>query len=172
MFMMLFFSGRYPAARAASPEDDCGQNPAGFTITKVMLSFNIARKSEFYSSKTGSARGPDDGRSFRSFLSTTELADRLNGAFHVFGRIRSALRRGRPRPARVDFLTTIDRMIFITLFLLLWLGIESAAVYYGEEQYGLSLKVVRQIDTVAGLATSIGYLLLAFIIIPVAVAAD
>ena len=58
-------------------------------------------------------------------------------------------------------------MIFITLFLLLWLGIESAAVYYGEERYGLSLKVVRQIDTVAGLATFIGYLLLlVFIIIP------
>ena len=68
---------------------------------------------------------------------------------------------------RVDFLTTIDRMIFITLFLLLWLGIESAAVYYGEERYGLSLKVVRQIDTIAGLSTFIGYLLLlAFIIIP------
>ena len=68
---------------------------------------------------------------------------------------------------RVDFLTTIDRMIFITLFLLLWLGIESAAVYYGEERYGLSLKVVRQIDTVAGLATFIGYLLLlVFIIVP------
>ena len=58
-------------------------------------------------------------------------------------------------------------MIFITLFLLLWLGIESAAVYYGEERYGLSLKVVRYIDTIAGLTTFIGYLLLlVFIIIP------
>ena len=58
---------------------------------------------------------------------------------------------------RVDFLTTIDRMIFITLGMLLWLGVESAAVYYGEERYGFSLTQVRTVGPIVGLSTLVGY---------------
>ena len=170
VFMMLFFSGKISEwlLHSYRPKMIVAKNPAGFTITKVMLSFNIARKSEFYLAKTTAPLAVlTTAGHFVHFLPTTELADRLNGAFTMFLAAFALLYVVGDHVPRVDFLTTIDRMIFITLFLLLWLGIESAAVYYGEERYGLSLKVVRQIDTIAGLATFIGYLLLlVFIIIP------
>ena len=170
VFMMLFFSGKISEwlLHSYRPKMIQAKNPAGFTITKVMLSFNIARKSEFYLAKTTAPLAVlTTAGHFVHFLPTTELADRLNGAFTMFLAAFALLYVVGDHVPRVDFLTTIDRMIFITLFLLLWLGIESAAVYYGEERYGLSLKVVRQIDTIAGLATFIGYLLLlVFIIVP------
>ena len=47
------------------------------------------------------------------------------------------------------------------------MGVESAAVYYGEERYGFSLTQVRTVDTIVGLSTLVGYgLLFVFIIIP------
>ena len=47
------------------------------------------------------------------------------------------------------------------------MGVESAAVYYGEERYGFSLTQVRTVDTIVGLSTLVGYgLVLVFIIIP------
>ena len=170
VFMMLFFSGKISEwlLHSYRPKMIVAKNPAGFTITKVMLSFNIARKSEFYLAKTTAPLAVlTTAGHFVHFLPTTELADRLNGAFTMFLAAFALLYVVGDHVPRVDFLTTIDRMIFITLFLLLWLGIESAAVYYGEARYGLSLKTVRHIDTIAGLATFIGYLLLlVFIIVP------
>ena len=170
VFMMLFFSGKISEwlLHSYRPKMIVAKNPAGFTITKVMLSFNIARKSEFYLAKaTAPLAVLTTAGHFVHFLPTTELADRLNGAFTMFLAAFALLYVVGDHVPRVDFLTTIDRMIFITLFLLLWLGIESAAVYYGEARYGLSLKTVRHIDTIAGLATFIGYLLLlVFIIVP------
>ena len=170
VFMMLFFSGKISEwlLHSYRPKMIVAKNPAGFTITKVMLSFNIARKSEFYLAKTTAPLAVlTTAGHFVHFLPTTELADRLNGAFTMFLAAFALLYVVGDHVPRVDFLTTIDRMIFITLFLLLWLGIESAAVYYGEARYGLSLKTVRHIDTIAGLGTFIGYLLLLiFIIIP------
>ena len=46
------------------------------------------------------------------------------------------------------------------------MGVESAAVYYGEERYGFSLTQVRTVDTIVGLSTLVGYgLLFVFILL-------
>ena len=150
------------------PKMIVAKNPNGFTITKVMLSFNIARKSEFYLAKvTAPLAVLTTAGHFVHFLPTTELADRLDGAFTMFLAAIALLYVVGDLVPRVDFLTTIDRMIFITLGMLLWLGVESAAVYYGEERYGFSLTQVRTVDTIVGLSTLVGYgLVLVFIIIP------
>ena len=46
VFMMLFFSGKISEwlLHSYRPKMIVAKNPAGFTITKVMLSFNIARR--------------------------------------------------------------------------------------------------------------------------------
>ena len=170
VFMWFFFSGTISEwlLHSYRPKMIVAKNPNGFTITKVMLSFNIARKSEFYLAKvTAPLAVLTTAGHFVHFLPTTELADRLNGAFTMFLAAIALLYVVGDLVPRVDFLTTIDRMIFITLGMLLWLGVESAAVYYGEERYGFSLTQVRTVDTIVGLSTLVGYgLLFVFIIIP------
>ena len=82
-----FFSGKISEwlLHLYRPKMIVAKNPAGFTITKVMLSFNIARKSEFYLAKTTAPLAVlTTAGHFVHFLPTTELADRLNGAFTMF----------------------------------------------------------------------------------------
>ena len=123
VFMWFFFSGTISEwlLHSYRPKMIVAKNPAGFTITKVMLSFNIARKSEFYLAKTTAPLAVlTTAGHFVHFLPTTELADRLNGAFTMFLAAIALLYVVGDHVPRVDFLTTIDRMIFITLGMLLW----------------------------------------------------
>ena len=123
VFMWFFFSGTISEwlLHSYRPKMSVAKNPAGFTITKVMLSFNIARKSEFYLAKvTAPLAVLTTAGHFVHFLPTTELADRLNGAFTMFLAAIALLYVVGDHVPRVDFLTTIDRMIFITLGMLLW----------------------------------------------------
>ena len=123
VFMWFFCSGTISEwlLHSYRPKMIVAKNPAGFTITKVMLSFNIARKSEFYLAKTTAPLAVlTTAGHFVHFLPTTELADRLNGAFTMFLAAIALLYVVGDHVPRVDFLTTIDRMIFITLGMLLW----------------------------------------------------
>lgn len=132
-FLMMFFSGQINEWELHSYTTgvSSSKNPAGFTLTLVSVQFNIVRRYPYYLSKIVV---PLCFLAVCShlihFLPCSELGDRLANTFTMFLAAFALLYVVGETVPRVDFLTTIDRIIYLSLFVLCWLGLESSVLYY------------------------------------------
>ena len=135
-FLMMFFSGQINEwlLHSYTTSVSSSKNPAGFTLTLVSVQFHLVRRYQYYLTKIVV---PLCFLAVCShlihFLPCAELGDRLANTFTMFLAAFALLYVVGETVPRVDFLTTIDRIIYLSLFVLCWLGLESAILYYLEQ---------------------------------------
>ena len=135
-FLTTFFDGRIPEwhLHSHSSERTCAKHAAGFTITNVSLKFHLQRKWQYYLIKVVAPLVVlTVGTHLVFAISCSELADRLSNVFSMYLAAFALLYVVGDLVPRVDFLSLIDRILFLTLLTLLWIGIESVAVHRYDE---------------------------------------
>ena len=91
------------------------------------------------------------------------MADRINGAFTMFLAAFALMYVVSENVPRLDFLTCIDMVIYLTIMCLLSLAIESAVVYLIHEHY--SEQLARKLDIGLGVGIACTYLMAVGVII-------
>ena len=105
-------------------------NPAGFTLTQVGVKFNLVREYQHYLTKIVTPLSVlAINAHLIHFLPVTSLTDRMANTFTMFLAAFALLYVVGDTVPPLDCLTNIDRIIFHTLLVLSWLGLESAIVY-------------------------------------------
>jgi len=122
-FIMMFWNGAINEWDLHSYSTQVLQkpSPAGFTMTLVQVRFHIIRAYTYYLVKTVVPLIVLTVASHLVILiPPSDIADRLACAFTIFVANFALLYVVGEHVPRVDFLTKIDRIVFLTLFMLLW----------------------------------------------------
>lgn len=136
--LLMFFGGGISEWRleACSTRTSTMKNPAGFTLTVLAVKFHISRKYSYYIAKVIVPLVVLTVTTHLVHLIEPHLlADRIANTFTMFLAAFALLYVVGEHVPHVDFLTTIDRLIFVTLAVLLWVGIESTLVWFVAVHY-------------------------------------
>ena len=131
--LLMFFGGGISEWRleACSTRMTTAKNPAGFTLTVLAVKFHISRKYSYYITKVIVPLVVLAVTTHLVILIEPHLlADRVANVFTMFLAAFALLYVVGEHVPHVDFLTTIDRLIFVTLGVLLWIGVESTLVWH------------------------------------------
>ena len=137
-------------------------NPAGFTLTQVGVKFNLVREYQHYLTKIVTPLSVlAINAHLIHFLPVTSLTDRMANTFTMFLAAFALLYVVGDTVPPLDCLTNIDRIIFHTLLVLSWLGLESAIVYHLDEHgYAQAVWLDHALAGVSIVYSLLGFLLL------------
>ena len=137
-------------------------NPAGFTLTQVGVKFNLVCEYQHYLTKIVTPLSVlAINAHLIHFLPVTSLTDRMANTFTMFLAAFALLYVVGDTVPPLDCLTTIDRVIFHTLLVLSWLGLESAIVYHLDEHgYAQAVWLDHALAGVSIVYSLLGFLLL------------
>lgn len=130
----------------------CSHHLAGFVLMLLCLDLYVTRKHGFYFEKV---LLPLIALTYGSFLlhlvPPQDIQDRMNGMFTLFLAAFALLYVITDHLPRLDFLTAIDKAVYLTLGTLLWLGLESWIVYRIHESE--QLEATRAVEVTRGSMT-------------------
>ena len=131
---------------------------AGFVMTLLCLELHISRKYTFYHEKViAPLLFLTLGAFFMQLVPPEAIEDRMNATFTLLVAAMTLLNTISDTLPKIDFLTVVDKAIYLTLTTLLWLGFESWVVY--TISWIRDPLLARQVDVVLGLGMPLLYLL-------------
>lgn len=137
-------------------------NPAGFTLQSVKVKYQLVRDYRHYLTKIVTPLSVlTINAHLIHFLPVSSLADRMANTFTMFLAAFALLYVVGDTMPPLECLTTIDRIIFHTLSVLSWLGLESGLVYYLDEHgYAEAVWIDHALAGVSIFYSVLGFLLL------------
>ena len=131
---------------------------AGFVMTLLCLELHVSRKYTFYHEKIiAPLLFLTLGAFFLQLVPPEELEDRMNATFTLFVAAMALINVIADTLPKIDYLTVVDKAIYMTLGTLLWLGLESWICYTISWSRGGVL--ARQVDAFFGVVVPLVYLL-------------
>ena len=135
-------------------------HPAGFVMTHLGIELHICRKHAFYHEKViVPLLFLTLGAFFLHLIPVEDLEDRIEAMFTLFLAAMTLLNGTHESLPKLDFLTVIDKALYLTLSTLLWLGLESWIVF---QLHNTDPSLAHRVDVGLALAVPPIYLIIMF----------